>query len=98
MRRGTLGFALLVALAMGAAANESNAPYGSALEGFSYPYPVERFAFASQRQTLQMAYMDVHPRQPNGHTAVLLHGKNFCAATWLATIEALTAAGYRVLA
>ncbi|MEW9310633.1 alpha/beta fold hydrolase [Labrys neptuniae] len=35
---------------------------------------------------------------PNGRTAVLLHGKNFCAATWEDTIKALTSAGYRVVA
>jgi pimeloyl-ACP methyl ester carboxylesterase len=29
---------------------------------------------------------------------VLLHGKNFCAATWEGTIERLSAAGYRVIA
>jgi pimeloyl-ACP methyl ester carboxylesterase len=29
---------------------------------------------------------------------VLLHGKNFCAATWDATIHRLTDAGYRVIA
>jgi pimeloyl-ACP methyl ester carboxylesterase len=72
--------------------------YGPELQGFDYPYPVERFAFSSQGQTLDMAYMDVKPKNPNGETAVLLHGKNFCAATWEATIAALVDAGYRVLA
>ncbi|HWY66941.1 MAG TPA: alpha/beta hydrolase, partial [Rhizomicrobium sp.] len=33
-----------------------------------------------------------------GHSVVLLHGKNFCAATWEGTIQALTGAGYRVIA
>ena len=72
--------------------------YGPELEGFSYPFPVERFRFTSQRQTLEMAYLDVKPKQANGRTAVLLHGKNFCAATWEGTIRALTEAGYRVVA
>src|SRR5690606_3726847 len=36
--------------------------------------------------------------RPNGRTVVLLHGKNFCAATWEGTIRPLTAAGYRVIA
>jgi pimeloyl-ACP methyl ester carboxylesterase len=46
-----------------------------------------------------MAYMDVKPTTtPNGRTAVLLHGKNFCAATWHDTIAVLTGAGYRVIA
>ncbi|MEE7448188.1 alpha/beta hydrolase [Methylobacterium radiotolerans] len=72
--------------------------YGPELEGFAYPFPVERFQFTSQRQPLQMAYLDVRPATPNGRTAVLLHGKNFCAATWESQIRALSAAGYRVIA
>jgi pimeloyl-ACP methyl ester carboxylesterase len=72
--------------------------YGPELEGFDYPYPIAEFNFPSQRQTLHMAYMDVRPAKANGRTAVLLHGKNFCAATWRTTIDALTAAGYRVVA
>jgi pimeloyl-ACP methyl ester carboxylesterase len=45
-----------------------------------------------------MAYMDVRPNNANGRTVALLHGKNFCAATWKGTIDALVAAGYRVIA
>lgn len=77
---------------------QTEAAYGPELEGFAYPWPVERFQFQSQRQTLQMAYMDLKPVRPNGQTAVLLHGKNFCSATWQTTINALTEAGYRVIA
>lgn len=72
--------------------------YGRRLEGFSYPWPVALYSFRSQGQTLEMAYMDVKPARPNGRTAVLLHGKNFCAATWEATIAVLVDAGYRVIA
>lgn len=73
--------------------------FGPQLEGFAYPFPVQRFAFSSQRQQMSMAYVDVEPRTaPNGRTAVLLHGKNFCAATWERTIEVLTGAGFRVIA
>ena len=72
--------------------------YGPELQGFNYPAPVERFDFTSQGVPLQMAYMDVKPAHPNGRTAVLLHGKNFCAATWEATIHRLSDAGYRVIA
>jgi pimeloyl-ACP methyl ester carboxylesterase len=42
--------------------------------------------------------MDVHPTGENGRVVVLLHGKNFCAATWRNTIKTLVAAGYRVIA
>ena len=51
------------------------------LADFPYPYPVQSYTFRSQAQPLSMAYMDVHPTQPNGRTIVLLHGKNFCGAT-----------------
>ncbi len=80
------------------AAPASPARYGARLEGFEYPYPVKTFTFTSQDQPLEMAYLDVAPLAPNGRTVVLLHGKNFCAATWDATIAALTHAGYRVIA
>ena len=42
--------------------------------------------------------MDVKPESPNGRAAVLLHGKNFCAAKWKGTINVLTKTGYRVIA
>lgn len=80
----------------------SDAPaYGPELQGFNYPHPVHDFSFTSQGQTLHMAYMDVQPvgrTPPNGRVAVLLHGKNFCAATWDETITRLANAGYRVIA
>ena len=72
--------------------------YGPQLEGFEYPHEVNRFGFVSQGQPLSMAYLDVAPANPNNRTAVLLHGKNFCAATWESAIAALVAAGYRVIA
>ncbi len=72
--------------------------YGPQLQGFDYPYPVQHFSVNSQQQLLEMAYLDVPATKPNGKVALLLHGKNFCAATWQGSIEALTAAGYRVIA
>jgi pimeloyl-ACP methyl ester carboxylesterase len=72
--------------------------YGPELQGFSYPWPVSHYRFTSQGTALDMAYLDVKPAHPNGRTAVLLHGKNFCAATWQATITVLAQAGYRVIA
>jgi pimeloyl-ACP methyl ester carboxylesterase len=74
------------------------ATYGVELQGFEYPYPVKQFSFSSQRQMIHMTYMDVLPTRLNGRTAVLLHGKNYCAATWYKTMVTLTAAGYRVIA
>jgi pimeloyl-ACP methyl ester carboxylesterase len=87
-----LGLAMFSALAFGATA------YGPELQGFEYPYPVTRFEFSSQREQMHMAYMDVRPQQGNGRALVLLHGKNYCAATWRTTIQTLVAVGYRVIA
>jgi pimeloyl-ACP methyl ester carboxylesterase len=81
-----------------ARAADDNPAYGPQLEGFEYPFPVSHFAFTSQGETLDMAYMEVKPATPNGAAVVLLHGKNFCAATWRDTIVVLSQAGYRVIA
>jgi pimeloyl-ACP methyl ester carboxylesterase len=67
------------------------------LADFKYPHPLQRYEFRSQGQPLSMAYMEVQPAQANGKTIVLLHGKNFCGATWEGTITPLRNAGYRVV-
>lgn len=70
------------------------------LEEFPYPFPVEIFPITSQRQSLEMAYMDVAPQSGNrsvGETVVLLHGKNFSGAYWEEAARALSAGGYRVI-
>lgn len=80
-------------------AQAAEAVYGEQLEGFHYPHPLQHFTFSSQQQSLSMGYMDVKPaQQANGQTVVLMHGKNFCAATWEDTINALSQQGYRVIA
>jgi pimeloyl-ACP methyl ester carboxylesterase len=93
---------LIIALTLvhptGAAGPDGGPRYGPELQGFDYPWPVRHFRFSSQGVALDMAYMDVTPATPNGQTAVLLHGKNFCAATWQSTIVVLIQAGYRVIA
>ncbi len=83
-----------------AAAADVSPAYGPQLQGFDYPWPVSRFTFTSQGEAVEMAYMDVKPAPAgaNGRTAVLFHGKNFCAATWQATITVLVEKGYRVIA
>ena len=88
----------LAAGAPGVAAAEDTAAYGPELQGFEYPWPVSYFAFTSQGEAMRMAYMDVKPAAANGKTAVLFHGKNFCAATWEDTIAAFREAGFRVIA
>ena len=92
---------LLLALALSgsAVAASPQQGYGPELQGFEYPYPLKQFSFDSQQQSLKMGYMDVAPTgKANGHTAVLMHGKNFCGATWESSIKALSSAGYRVIA
>ncbi|PSJ43582.1 alpha/beta fold hydrolase [Allosphingosinicella deserti] len=73
-------------------------PLGADLERFDYPYPIRWFETESQSTAVRMAYMDVAPTAPaNGRTIVLLHGKNFCAATWGETARHLAASGFRVI-
>ena len=76
----------------------SGATYGPELQGFAYPYPIHDFALESQGEKLTMRFLDVAPAKANGATVLLLHGKNFCAATWERQIRDLTRAGYRVIA
>ena len=84
----------MMPLLLALASTPATVPLGADLERFAYPYPVRWFASGD----LRMAYMDVPPTGPaNGRTAVLLHGKNFCAATWGETARALAAAGWRVI-
>lgn len=90
----SLFFACLTASTVSSANNV----YGEHLEGFKYPYPLQYFNFSSQQQNLKMGYMDVQPKKSNGQTVVVLHGKNFCGATWEETISFLTQNGYRVIA
>lgn len=84
--------AVLALLAPGAARADAM------LKGFPYPHPVQTFSFTSQQQDVSMAYMDIAPTGPaKNRTVVLLHGKNFCGATWEAVIDLLSKAGYRVV-
>jgi pimeloyl-ACP methyl ester carboxylesterase len=91
-------FAFLFLLVASPALADEGPAYGPRLEGFDYPFPVSQFRFTSQGEAMEMAYMDVRPTRPNGRTVALLHGKNFCAATWEGTINALRDAGYRIVA
>lgn len=106
-RRGLVGSFLLgrpINLILTAVSNSSSISadegpaYGPELEGFDYPWPVQHYEFVSQGAPLRMAYMDVKPATPNGGAIVLLHGKNYVAATWQGTIAVLSEAGYRVIA
>jgi pimeloyl-ACP methyl ester carboxylesterase len=80
-------------------AGAQTVPLGVNLERFDYPAPVHWFEANSQGHPVRMAFLDWPATgAPNGTTVVLLHGKNFCAATWGDTARGLAAAGYRVIA
>lgn len=96
--KNKLPFLSLFACLTASTVSSANNVYGEHLEGFKYPYPLQYFNFSSQQQNLKMGYMDVQPQKPNGQTVVVLHGKNFCGATWEETISFLTQNGYRVIA
>jgi pimeloyl-ACP methyl ester carboxylesterase len=72
-------------------------PMGLCLENYHYAYPVSYITLEIQHQVLKMAYMDIRPEHPNGHTVMLLHGKNFCGAYWGHTAKVLAEKGYRVI-
>ncbi|WP_232474210.1 alpha/beta fold hydrolase [Sphingomonas sp. MA1305] len=81
------------------AAAAQTVPLGVNLERFNYPALVHWFNATSQGRPVRMAYLDWPATgRANGTTVVLLHGKNFCAATWDETARGLAAAGYRVIA
>src|SRR4051812_40701661 len=84
-------------LLVGAAEPAPQPDFGANLERFAYPWPVQTMTIDVVGAPAQVAFMDVAPPRPNGRTVVLLHGKNFCGATWEGTARALGEAGYRVL-
>lgn len=81
----------------GATAAASGPDLGANLERFAYPWPVQTMTVDVIGLPATMAFMDIAPPRPNGRSVVLLHGKNFCGATWESTARALSGAGYRVL-
>ncbi|WP_421594789.1 alpha/beta fold hydrolase [Rahnella sp. PD4] len=95
-----LFYAAVLSFSFSGSIMAADAPaYGPQLQGFDYPFPLKQFSFSSQGAPLQMGYLDVAPAgHKNGQTVVLMHGKNFCAATWDDTISALVSHGYRVIA
>jgi len=93
-------FIAIIAFALGLSAPAQEKPLeasGLMLENIKYPFPVTEMSFDIQGQKLVMAYMDLKPAKPNGKTVVLLHGKNFSAAYWEQTANALSKDGYRVI-
>ena len=91
----------LLSLALLACAGQAFAqePYGIALEGYAYPFPVAYLDVQAGPHAARLAYMDVAPTSPpNGRTVLLFHGRNFPASYFEPLIRALNGAGYRVIA
>jgi len=62
-------------------------------------YPVEFFPLQIERQDQRMAFRDIKPTAAaNGHTILLLHGKNFSGYYWERVIRLLASRGFRVVA
>src|SRR5258708_15054739 len=78
-----------LALAVQPAVAQVREPYGIGLEGFAYPYPVQMLPLVNDGEQVRMAYMDVPPATPNGHTVVLLHGRNFPSSSGAPVIRPL---------
>jgi pimeloyl-ACP methyl ester carboxylesterase len=66
-------------------------------QSIDYPDTVKYIQLTIEHQQVEMAYMDVAAKQPNGQTILLLHGKNFNGYYWKNLISFLTANGYRVI-
>ena len=74
-------------------------PVAANFEDIDYPHPVHVLRLTRFREDMLMAYMDVPPAgRANGNTVFLQHGMNFYSEAYAETIEALTQAGFRVLA
>ena len=80
-------------------ASASLSALGICLEEYAYPYPVRFLQLTNDLKPVAMAYMDIPANsEPNGKTVVLIHGKAFGCYYFQNVIEALTGAGYRVVA
>lgn len=91
---------LLLCSVWGAQAQQTtpSTALNATLDGYQYPHPVKYLPLRLEGQAVRMAYMDVPAAgKANGRTVVLLHGKNFFGAYWRGTVQALTAAGFRVV-
>jgi pimeloyl-ACP methyl ester carboxylesterase len=97
MKSATFFFILSLLFFYDIKAQNDRPELGINLEGYEYPYTVETFAFESQGQPLEMAYMYEEADDPGGKTVILLHGKNFNGAYWGETMNALLNNGFNVL-
>jgi pimeloyl-ACP methyl ester carboxylesterase len=91
-------FIMAVLFSKGAEAQQKQLePTGLQMDNIKYPFEVKKLPLKIQGQDLEMAFMDLLPKKPNGETVVLLHGKNFPAMYWEQTATDLSTEGYRVI-
>jgi pimeloyl-ACP methyl ester carboxylesterase len=63
-----------------------------------YPFPSSYLPLTLYGQDVRIAYMDVAPQgAANGHTVMIFHGHNFAGFYFGNIIDALRAAGFRVI-
>jgi len=91
------GFVILCLSFTVSLAQQQPRALGLCLENYEYPFPVQYINLTIQAQPLKMAFMDLRPANANGKTVLLLHGKNFNAAYWRQTAQALADKGFRVI-
>ncbi len=73
------------------------AGYDAALSTYAYPFPILEHTIDTQKEKMQMVYMDVPAKGATQKTIVLLHGKNFNSAYFEEMANKLSAKGYRVI-
>ena len=74
-------------------------PVSINFEEIPYPYPVHFLELNRYGEKMRLAYMDIPPAgRANGRTVFWQHGGNFYSEPYTPTFEALSEAGFRVLA
>lgn len=92
--------ALLLSLTIGLVScsqftTKNETTYDQRLTKYKYPFKVYQFKLKSQKQELEMAYMDLN--QDSKKVITLLHGKNFAGFYWERIANDLIKRGYRVV-
>ena len=71
--------------------------YDKYLNGYDYPFKLQKYQFKSQEKNLEMIYMYLPAKNSDKGLVTLLHGKNFNGSHWKETANLLHTIGYGVL-
>ena len=71
--------------------------YDKYLNGYDYPFKLQKYQFKSQEKNLEMIYMYLPAKNSDKGLVTLLHGKNFNGSHWKETANLLHTMGYSVL-